>query len=236
VITPSGKKLYPFEELEKRPVLHDQIGSERVLIVFHPDIKTAVAWTPSWKNQKLDFELGKIEKTDVTITDKQTGSTWSGLTGRCVAGPSKNGQLRQLTTTQFVVENWLLHYPDSPGVVKIIRIAPVTRVFLLGPAQDQRVGMKLTPFAPSGLRRRQTIELSSLEWTGHGLARGLCPEAVSLIIVKEERFLIQPAAMAEVQCLILHFSDIHDARPAQRSVADQNRNASNRIDYHLMIV
>ena len=114
VITLSGKKLYPFEELEKQPVLNDQTGSERVLIVFHPNTKTAVAWTPSWKNQKLDFELGKIEKTDVTITDKQTGSTWSGLTGRCTAGPSKNGQLQQLTTTQFVVENWPLHYPNAP--------------------------------------------------------------------------------------------------------------------------
>jgi hypothetical protein len=114
VITPTGQKLYPFEELEKRPVLQDQIGAERVLIVFHPNTRTAVAWAPSWKNQKLDFELSKTEKTDLTITDKQTGSTWSGLTGRCIAGPSKGGQLQQLTTTQFVVENWPLHYPDAP--------------------------------------------------------------------------------------------------------------------------
>jgi hypothetical protein len=114
VITPSGKKLYPFEELEKRPVLQDQIGAERVLIVFHPNTRTAVAWTPSLKNQKLDFELSKTEKTDLTITDKQTGSTWSGLTGLCTTGPSKGGQLQQLTTTQFVAENWPLHYPDAP--------------------------------------------------------------------------------------------------------------------------
>src|SRR5260370_21338845 len=96
VITPAGQKLYPFEELEKQPVLHDQIGSERVLIVFHSNTRTAVAWAPSWKNQKLDFELSKAEKTDLTITDKQTGSTWSGLTSRSNAGPSKGRQLRQL--------------------------------------------------------------------------------------------------------------------------------------------
>ena len=114
LITPAGQKLYPFEELEKRPVLRDQIGSERVLIVFHPHTRTAVAWTPSFKDQKLDFELAKVEKTDLAITDKQTGSTWSGLTGRCTAGPSKDAQLQQLTTTQFVVENWPLHYQDAP--------------------------------------------------------------------------------------------------------------------------
>lgn len=114
VITSAGKKLYPFEELEKRPVMADQIASDHVLIVFHQPTRTAVAWSLVLKGQKLEFELAKTEKTDVLLTDRQTGSTWSGLTGRCIAGSAKGGQLGQLTTTQFVVENWPLHYPEAP--------------------------------------------------------------------------------------------------------------------------
>ena len=114
VITSAGQKLYPFEELEKRPVIMDQIGSDQVLVVFHSSTRTALAWEPLYKGQKLEFELSKNEKADLTLTDRQTRSSWSGLTGRSTAGPAKGAQLRQLNTTQFVVENWPLHYPDAP--------------------------------------------------------------------------------------------------------------------------
>src|SRR5262249_44658846 len=78
VICSAGQKLYPFEELEKRPVLLDRIGSDHLLIVFHQPTRTAVAWSPLFKGQKLEFELAKTEKNDVLLTDRQTGSTWSG--------------------------------------------------------------------------------------------------------------------------------------------------------------
>ena len=54
------------------------------------------------------------DKAMVTLIDRQTGSTWSGLTGCSTTGPAKGTQLRQFNTTQFVVENWPLHYPDAP--------------------------------------------------------------------------------------------------------------------------
>jgi hypothetical protein len=114
VITPAGQKLYPFQDLEKQLVLTDEVGSERVLVVFHPKTRTAVAWDVLCKGQKPEFEFSKAEKADIIISEKQTGSTWSGLTGRCLSGPAKDIQLRQLTTTQFIVENWPLHYPDAP--------------------------------------------------------------------------------------------------------------------------
>ena len=114
VILPSGQKLYPFEELEKQPVLTDQIGNDLVLIVFHAASRTAVAWDPRYGGKTLEFASPKIEKTDVLLTDRGTDSTWSGLTGRCISGKGQGGQLRQLTSSQFVVENWPLHYPAAP--------------------------------------------------------------------------------------------------------------------------
>jgi hypothetical protein len=114
LITPAEKKLYPFAELEKRPVVTDRIGSDPILVVFHQGSRTGLAWDPRQKDQILDFDISKTEKTDVILTDRQTGSTWSGLTGRCLAGPAKGDQLRQIITTQFIVENWPLHYPNRP--------------------------------------------------------------------------------------------------------------------------
>jgi len=114
VLTPGGKKLYPFVELEKQPLVADTIGSDAVLIVFHSATRTAIAWDPHLSGTKLEFDSPKIENTDLLITDRRTGSTWSGLTGKCISGAEKGSQLRQLTSTQFVVENWPLHYPNAP--------------------------------------------------------------------------------------------------------------------------
>ena len=58
-------------------------------------------------------KIAGVQTNDLRLTDRRTHSTWSGLTGRCLEGPSKGAQLRQLTSTQFVVENWPLHYPKA---------------------------------------------------------------------------------------------------------------------------
>ncbi len=111
VILPAEQKLYPFAELGKKPVLLDSVGRESVVVVFHPPSKTGAAFDAKSNGQLLEFAEKETQQTDVLLTDRQTQSTWSGLTGRCLAGPARGTQLRQLTTTHFVVENWPLHYP-----------------------------------------------------------------------------------------------------------------------------
>jgi hypothetical protein len=114
VILPDEQKLFPFAELEKKPVLADRVAGDPVVVVFHEGNRTAVAFDPRRKGQLLEFSDHRVEKLDVILTDRQTGSSWSGLTGRCLSGPAAGAQLRQLTTTQWVVENWPLHYPKGP--------------------------------------------------------------------------------------------------------------------------
>jgi Protein of unknown function (DUF3179) len=114
VILPGARKLYPFQELEKNPVLADRVGEQPIVVVFHARSRTAVAFDPRLKGRLLDFEKVELSDERFTIRDRQTLSTWSALTGLCLSGPSKRARLRQLTTTQFVVENWPLHYPQAP--------------------------------------------------------------------------------------------------------------------------
>jgi len=113
VVLPKEQKLFPFAELAKKPVVTDRVAGEPVLIVFHAASRTAVAFDPRYKKQLLDFDLSRLEDTDVLLVDKGTRSTWSGLTGKCLSGPCQGGQLKQLPGTQFVVENWHLFYPKA---------------------------------------------------------------------------------------------------------------------------
>jgi hypothetical protein len=128
ILTPGSPKLYPFAELERNPVLLDHLGVQPVLVVFHAASRTAVAFDPRRRGQVLHFEAPAVQSADVILKDRETGSEWSGLTGRCVGGAAKGEQLTQLTTTQFVVENWPLHYPGAP-----IYTGPASRAPTEGP-------------------------------------------------------------------------------------------------------
>jgi Protein of unknown function (DUF3179) len=113
LLLPGEQKLYPFQELDETPVLADRVDGQPVVIVYHKESGTAVAFDRKQQGRELDFILSAVDRDDVQLTDRQTQSTWSGLTGQCLKGASKGAQLRQMTTTQFVVENWPLHYPKG---------------------------------------------------------------------------------------------------------------------------
>jgi len=114
VILPGAQKLYPFREMEKRPIVVDRVGDQPVLVAFHAPSRTALAFDPRHKGRALDFEPAEIGEEQFTLKDRQTQSIWWGFTGKCLSGPSRGSQLRQLVSTQFVVENWPLHYPKAP--------------------------------------------------------------------------------------------------------------------------
>jgi hypothetical protein len=114
VILPEAQKIYPFRELEKKPVVSDRLAGRDTVIVFHAPSRTALAFDPHHDGKRLEFLEPKTGKTAVILTDRQTGSRWSGLTGMCLDGPCKGSRLLQLPATQFVMENWSLHYPGAP--------------------------------------------------------------------------------------------------------------------------
>jgi hypothetical protein len=113
VILADEQKLFPFGELEKKPVVNDRVGGQPIVVFFHAASRTAVAFDPRLQDRILELEVERTDKDDLILKDRQTASTWSGLTGRCLTGSAKGSQLRQLTTTQFVVENWSLQYPKG---------------------------------------------------------------------------------------------------------------------------
>jgi hypothetical protein len=113
VVLAGGQKIYPFRELDKTPVVADTIAGEPVVVVFHAATRTAVAFDPRHDGKILKFEKFQNKEKDVSLTDTQTKSIWSGLTGQCSSGPGEGARLRQLTTTQFVLENWPIHYPHA---------------------------------------------------------------------------------------------------------------------------
>ena len=113
VVLPETQKIYAFRDLEKKPVLSERLGSQDVVVVFHVLTRTAVAFDPHYGGKPLQFGEPEVRKSDIILTETLTASHWSGLTGVCLDGAAKGGHLRQLPSTQFVMENWSLHYPKA---------------------------------------------------------------------------------------------------------------------------
>src|SRR5262249_49061347 len=99
--------------LNKAPVVQDSIASQSVLVVLHRPTGTALAFDPTVAGQVLEFEYVNTTDHDVILRDRQTGTLWSGLTGRAQSEGGGQPQLRQLRTSQFVVSNWPQHFPDA---------------------------------------------------------------------------------------------------------------------------
>lgn len=108
------QKLYPLDRLEDRPVMHDTVGDRPVLAVFHAPTGTAVAFDPVVAGKRLDFELAELSPHDIWLRDRDSGTVWSGLTGRPRPTSDARPTLRQLRTSQFTVTNWNRHFPNSP--------------------------------------------------------------------------------------------------------------------------
>lgn len=93
-------KAYPLRELNKAPLLHDELGSTSILVVFDPRSGNAIAYE---RPMELDFTL--LEGT--TTEDLQTASTWDGMR------PLEGSSIRRLRSTIALWFGWKDFYPET---------------------------------------------------------------------------------------------------------------------------
>lgn len=60
--------------------------------------------------------------------------------------------------------------------------------------------------------------------------------AVCLAIEEDEGVIDQAPAVAKRESVLINSSDIHDARPTERSPRNQYRNVSDLVDHHVVVL
>lgn len=100
---------YPFGVLNEQPVVNDVIGGVPVLVVFEADGGASAVFSRLVHGQNLTFSV----KDGLTLTDSETGSTWTGLTGVATAGPLAGEQLSPVKSTRAFWFGWKDWYPDT---------------------------------------------------------------------------------------------------------------------------
>ena len=87
---------YPFRTLAETPVINDTFAERELLVVYHDPSQTAQVFQRTADGGGLTFDLVRNAEDDVILRDRETGSTWSGLSGQALDGPLAGQTLKQL--------------------------------------------------------------------------------------------------------------------------------------------
>ncbi len=107
-------RAYPLSMLWLHGCVNDMMYAKAVLVAYCPFSSAGAAFDPVLaRNRRLTFEVYGIYQGATMLRDRQTGSLWSLLEGRCLAGPLKGHLLRQLAAVQATWAQWLWQHPDT---------------------------------------------------------------------------------------------------------------------------
>jgi hypothetical protein len=107
-------KAYPFTHLSQEPVVNDTVGNHPVVVVFQAQTATGMVFSRRVGERVLRFTPVPASATErLTMKDAETGSLWSGLDGRALAGPLKGKQLAQISATYAFWFAWKDYYPKT---------------------------------------------------------------------------------------------------------------------------
>ena len=109
-------KLYPFEELQRQPVVNDRFNGRELVVFFAAALGTGAAWSRKLGERTLTFSIA--EERDAAgrplLRDRETGSRWAWLTGEAVAGPLRGRRLERVAYNPIVTFRFRDFYPGAP--------------------------------------------------------------------------------------------------------------------------
>ena len=104
---------FPLIRLVKQRVVNDTVAGEPVLVIFQPDVSTALAFKRSVAGRVLTFEVESADTVQFILTDIETGSRWVAWTGGALDGPLDGEVLERVPATTAFWFGWKDWYPDT---------------------------------------------------------------------------------------------------------------------------
>lgn len=103
-------KAYSFTALARDRVVDDTVGGEAIVIVFDGTSSSGAVYRRDLGGRTLSFSPGPRA---LTMTDRASGSTWDGLSGRAIQGAEAGSQLDQVPITYGFWFGWADFYPNT---------------------------------------------------------------------------------------------------------------------------
>ncbi|MCH7729782.1 MAG: DUF3179 domain-containing protein [Planctomycetes bacterium] len=94
-------------------MINDVFQQTPLATVFGPQADCAAAWVRKVDDRTLTFEPASREGEPLRLKDKETGSFWHPLGGKCVEGALRGKQLEPLVAIAICVRRYRGLYPDG---------------------------------------------------------------------------------------------------------------------------
>ena len=104
------QKAYPFRHLNGTPVLNDTFQDRPVVVSLDDETGSAVVFDRDLDGQTLTFDQASDP---LSMTDRETRTTWSKASGGAVAGPLSGSNLEQVPSLVSFWFAWKDFYPDT---------------------------------------------------------------------------------------------------------------------------
>jgi hypothetical protein len=104
-------RAYPYQVLQERPLINDNINDLPVLVWFDPATQTGTAFERRVGERVLTFRLDSAE-TGILV-DEETGSRWRATSGTAIEGPLRGKQLPAVPATPAFEFGWTDYFPHS---------------------------------------------------------------------------------------------------------------------------
>lgn len=108
-----GPKAYPHSSLARQPIVNDTVAGTPAVIWFDPSTATATAFSRQLGGTVLTFDPALREPGPAWLRDRETGTTWSPLTGQAVDGELVGSQLTRIHAMNAFWFAWTDFYPDT---------------------------------------------------------------------------------------------------------------------------
>jgi len=106
-------KAYPIQIIGYHHQVRDTLGGMPVMITYCTVCRTGRVFSPIVNGKNEDFRLVGMDHFNAMFEDATTRSWWQQATGVTIAGPLKNVRLRELSSYQSSLGEWVSEHPDT---------------------------------------------------------------------------------------------------------------------------
>ena len=90
-----------FRDLAYHHIAQGNVGSGNFLLTFCPVCNSGMLMRPVVDGKLLQFKVGGVYRGTMIMTDRQTGSYWDHVTGKCLHGQYQEAELALMGSHKF---------------------------------------------------------------------------------------------------------------------------------------
>jgi hypothetical protein len=104
-------KAVPVKRLAWHLVVNDKIGGEPVTLTLCTVTGAAMAYRAACGEEVLEFAPARLDRNNLVLRDRQTGSSWQQFTGRATDGALAGTELERLPVSRVRLADWRQSHP-----------------------------------------------------------------------------------------------------------------------------